>query len=115
MKAYSPDLRRKVVQAYENQEGTQQEIAERFAVSRSFVMDMWKRYQATGDVQAKAHGGGNPGKMTPGPSKLKRETVGANESLGAPQKNAGLFLLPHRQTARAAGGGGPAANPAGTG
>jgi transposase len=38
MKAYSLDLRQKIVTAYDNQEGSLREIAKRFKVSLSFVL-----------------------------------------------------------------------------
>lgn len=37
MKAYSTDLRQKVMDAYDNLEGSQRELAKRFSVSLSFV------------------------------------------------------------------------------
>ena len=39
---YSNDLRWKVVNAYQNDEGNQQEVAQGFSVSLSFVKRLWK-------------------------------------------------------------------------
>lgn len=58
MKAYSNDLRRRVIEAIQENEETQAEIAERFSVSDSFVENVWKRFRETGSYQALPHGGG---------------------------------------------------------
>lgn len=58
MGPYPIELRRRVVEAYLEGEGTLEEIAERFRVSLHFVTDMLTRYRQTGDVQPRPHGGG---------------------------------------------------------
>ena len=58
MKAYSTDLRQKIIEAYQRGQGTQRAIAELFGVSVSFVEKLLQRYRTTGHVAAKAHGGG---------------------------------------------------------
>jgi transposase len=58
VKPYSQDLREKIIQALEAQEETQSEIAERFAVSLSFVEKLWHQWQTTGSCSAKPHAGG---------------------------------------------------------
>lgn len=58
MKAYSNDLRRRVIEAIQENEETQAEIAERFSVSESFVENVWKRFRETGSYEALPHGGG---------------------------------------------------------
>ncbi|MDJ0531015.1 MAG: transposase [Xenococcaceae cyanobacterium MO_207.B15] len=60
---YSKDLRIKVLEAYQQGEGTQQEIAERFQVSLSFVRDLMRRYRETGDVKPKGYKGGRAPKL----------------------------------------------------
>ena len=60
MRAYSNDMRTRVVAAYLNGEGTQGEIARRFAVSVCFVQKLLKRYQNTGDLSPKKIGGSSP-------------------------------------------------------
>ena len=37
MKTYSIDLRQKTIEAYQNQEGSQRQLAKRFKVSLSFI------------------------------------------------------------------------------
>ncbi len=58
MRAYSIDLREKVVKAYDREVGTQRQIAEIFGVSRSFVEKLLHRRRTTGDIASLPHGGG---------------------------------------------------------
>jgi transposase len=58
MGPYPVELRRRVVEAYLEGEGTLEEIAERFRVSLHFVTDMLTLYRQTGDIQPRPHGGG---------------------------------------------------------
>ena len=58
MRPYSQDLREKLVRALEAQEETQDEIAERFAVSGSFVAKLWRRWRETGSCAALQPAGG---------------------------------------------------------
>ena len=53
--AYSEDLRRKVVAAYAQRQGSMRVLARRFKVSLGFVRDLLKRYRATGEVKPKAY------------------------------------------------------------
>ena len=63
MRPYSQDLRLRIVQAYENREGSMRQLASRLRVSLSCVRDLLTRYRATGDVAPKPHGGGYPAKL----------------------------------------------------
>ena len=56
---YSNDLRLKIVQAYQNKEGSQTKIAKRFNVGRRTVQRLWQLFQETGSVEPRPHGGGN--------------------------------------------------------
>ncbi len=58
-KPYSIDLRKKVVAAYQNNEGSMRRLAKRFKVSFSFVANLIARVKQTGQVAPKPHGGGN--------------------------------------------------------
>lgn len=58
MKPISNDLRLRIIKAIQENEESQPEIAERFAVSLSFVEKLWHRFRLTGQYEAKAHGGG---------------------------------------------------------
>ena len=59
-KPYSIDLRKKIVEAYQNREGSMQKLAKRFKVSKNFVAELLKRFKQTGQVAPKPHGGGHP-------------------------------------------------------
>lgn len=59
MKAYSDDLRRRIIDRLQENQASQPEIAAHFTVSLSFVEKLWHRFRATGSYQAKPHGGGN--------------------------------------------------------
>lgn len=63
MKPYSYDLRQKVINAHNNEEGSQQQLAKSFSVSLSFVQSLLRRYRNNGTVEAKAHGGGQESKL----------------------------------------------------
>ena len=65
MKAYSTDLRQKVIDAYNNKEGSQRQLAKRFSVSLSFVQDLLKRYRSDGTISPLPHGGGQQAKLSP--------------------------------------------------
>ena len=58
MKAYSLDLRQKVLRACDQQLGSQRAIAALFGVSQSFVEKLLHRRRTTGAVAARPHGGG---------------------------------------------------------
>ncbi|MBW4625580.1 MAG: helix-turn-helix domain-containing protein [Brasilonema octagenarum HA4186-MV1] len=55
---YSTDLRQRVINAYEANEGSQRQLAKRFKVSLSFVQRLIRLYENTGQVSPKHHGGG---------------------------------------------------------
>lgn len=58
MKAYSLDLRLKIIDAYTNQEGSIRQVAQRFKVAKSFVQKLLKRYREEGTLAPKPHRGG---------------------------------------------------------
>ena len=58
MKAYSNDLRKKIIEAYQKKEGSLRKLAKRFSVSFSFVWRLVKRFRKSGGVTPKPHGGG---------------------------------------------------------
>ena len=61
---YSSDLRQRVIDAYKSKEGSFRQLADRFKVSLSFVQRLINRYQNTGLVAPKPHGGGAAAKLT---------------------------------------------------
>jgi transposase len=58
MKAYSLDLRQKILRACDQQLGSQRAIATLFGVSQSFVEKLLRRRRATGDISPRPHAGG---------------------------------------------------------
>ncbi len=52
---YSLDLRIKIINAYKNKEGTQEEIAEMFSVGLATVRRYWRKYQRDGDLKLTVH------------------------------------------------------------
>ena len=93
-KGYSLDLRRRVFGAWQRGEGSQSEIATRFAVSVSFVRDLSRRFRESGDVAAKPYGGGR----TPS---LDARTCEVVKALVAARNDA--TIEEHRQSLAAAG------------
>ena len=73
MKPYSQDLREKIVRALEAQEETQEEIAERFSVSTSFVVKLWRRWRETGSAAALPHSGGRRRSLQAAEAVIRRE------------------------------------------
>lgn len=55
MKAYSDDLRERVIQAATCGAYTQAEVAEQYAVSLSFVEKLTRRWRTTGEIGPKAY------------------------------------------------------------
>lgn len=63
MKAYSADLRQKIIDTYHSQAISQRQLAQRFTVALSFVQKIIKQYRTTGSVAAKPHRGGTKLKL----------------------------------------------------
>lgn len=61
--AYSIDLRKKIISAWEAKEGSQRELAKRFKVSLSFIRDLLRQYRETGEIKAKKQGGDRRSKL----------------------------------------------------
>ena len=64
MKAYSVDLRQKIIDAHNQKEGSQRQLAKRFRVSLSFIENLLKRYRTDGTVEPREHGGGQSAKLS---------------------------------------------------
>ena len=60
MKPYSLDLRQKIVESYENGEGSIRQLAQRFKVSPDFVQRLLKRHRQDGTLEPKSRGGNEP-------------------------------------------------------
>ena len=60
MKAYSLDLRQRILEAYLHSEGSIRDLARRFKVSFRFVWGLINRFRHTGSYAPKPRGGNNP-------------------------------------------------------
>jgi transposase len=58
MKAYSIDLRRKIVESYDRGDKTQKVVSQSFGVSLSLVEKLLRRRRIRGDIAPLPHGGG---------------------------------------------------------
>lgn len=59
MRAYSLDLRQKVVAAVERGDSTIEEVAASFGVGQTFIKKMLRQHRETGDLSPRPHGGGH--------------------------------------------------------
>src|SRR5688500_14005699 len=60
MRPLSDDLRQRILDAVDNHEGSQQELAERFAVNPSTIVRLLQLRRRTGSAAPRPHGGGKP-------------------------------------------------------
>ncbi len=81
MKPYSQDFRQKIIDAYNNQEGSQREIAQRFCVSLSFIQNLLKRYRNSGTLDPRPHGGGQSPKLNQDQMKVLAQLLQENPNL----------------------------------
>jgi transposase len=58
MKAYSLDLRQKIIDIYEREEISQRQLAKRFNVALSFIVKLLRQYRNTGNISPKPFNGG---------------------------------------------------------
>ena len=75
MRAYSLDLRQKVVAAVERGDSTIEEVAASFGVGQTFVKKMLRRHRETGDLSPHPHGGGQSRRLSDKHLKLLRREV----------------------------------------
>src|SRR5512135_2577032 len=78
MRAYSIDLRERVVAACDALDGTREQIAARFSVSVAWVRKLLRLRRETGSVDPKPHGGGRPPAFDPAAAARLREAVRAD-------------------------------------
>ena len=57
MKTYSLDLRQKLVDAYDQGQGSQRQLAKTFGVSRPFVERLFRQRRLTGSLEPRQRGG----------------------------------------------------------
>jgi len=89
MKAYSLDLRQKVVDAYACGDISQRKLAKNFGVTLSFVQNLLKRHRELGTISQKV-------RTEQTPTKLNAEQLEILRQLVAAQPNATLSELRER-------------------
>src|SRR5437868_1044829 len=70
MATYSHDLRQRIIDCVERNEGSLRQIARRFVVSLSFVVRLLQLHRRTGSLDPKPPAGGRPAAL--GPDDLER-------------------------------------------
>jgi transposase len=75
MKAYSLDLRQRVIAAYEQGKGSIAQVVEQFNVGQTFVKKMLYQKRETGDVAPLAHGGGRQPSLSEKEHRMVRRKV----------------------------------------
>jgi transposase len=75
MKAYSLDLRQRVVAAYEQGKGSIAQVAEQFNVGQTFVKKMLRQKREAGTVAPLAHGGGRQPSLSEKEHRMLRQKV----------------------------------------
>jgi transposase len=75
MRAYSLDLRQKVVGAVERGDSTIEEVAASFGVGQTFIKKMLRQHRETGDLSPRPHGGGHVPRLSAKHLKLLRSEV----------------------------------------
>ncbi len=75
MKAYSVDLRQKIIDAYNQGNISQRKLAKQFNVALSFVQKLLKQYRETGNIAPKVRTKQTPIKLTPEQLDILRNLV----------------------------------------
>ena len=75
----------KIVEAYEDGEGSVDDLADRFGVHRCTVLNLLKLKRETGLLAPRPHGGGNPGKLNADDLAELRKIVEEKNDLTHPQ------------------------------
>jgi len=78
-KSLSLDLRQRMVDAYQNGEGTLQTIADRFKASRSSLWRLLRQDRVEGNLEAKQRGGGKKPRVYGKDVEVFKELVKANQ------------------------------------
>jgi transposase len=105
MRAYSTDLRERVVAACDEGDATREQIAARFAVSVSWIRKLMRRRRETGSIAPKPRGGGRAPAFDEAGAARLREAVRADDdaTLEELARAAGVACCPsavHRALAR---------------
>ncbi len=77
-RAYSSDLRSRIINTYNQGQISIRETARQFQVSKNFVVELLKLWRGTGSVAPRPHGGGKPSKFAPSQVIILEEIVEQN-------------------------------------
>lgn len=75
MRAYSQDLRERIIRALEAGQESQPEIAARSSVSLSFVEKLWLRWRTSGTCAARPHAGGRRRSLQAAEALIRRQVA----------------------------------------
>jgi transposase len=78
MKAYSIDLRQKIIDTYQAGDISQRQLAERFRVALSFIEKLLKQYRETGSIAPKIRTEQTPTKLNSDQLATLEKLVNAN-------------------------------------
>ncbi len=78
MKAYSIDLRQKIIDAYNQDNLSQRQLAKQFHVAKSFVQKLLKQYRQTGNIAPLVRSKQTPIKLNPKQLRILEEIVEKN-------------------------------------
>jgi transposase len=81
MKPYSNDLRRRIVEAYENNDYSQPQVADLFGVSLATLKNLLRRKRETGSTDALPHAGGKKPSLNEKARMSVREALNDNNDL----------------------------------
>ena len=79
MRAYSTDLRERVVAACDAGDVTRAQIASRFSVSVTWIRKLIRQQRETGSIEPRPHGGGRASAFDPEAGRRLREAVRADD------------------------------------
>jgi transposase len=105
MKAYSIDLRERVVAACDARDGTREQIAGRFSVSVAWIRKLLRQRRDTGSIAPRPRGGGRPAAFDAEADRRLREAIRADndatlEELGRAAGASCCASAVHRALAR---------------
>lgn len=96
MRAYSTDLRQRVVAACDVRDGTREQIAARFSVSVAWIRKLLRQRRQTGSIAPKPRGGGRAPAFDAAAADRLREAVRADDdaTLAELARAAGVACCP---------------------
>lgn len=90
MKAYTTDLRQKIIETYENEPISQRQLAKRFRVAPSFIVKLLKQYRETGQIAPKSRPG-RPRLLDAEHLQIVQDLVDANNDITLEELGAELY------------------------